>query len=101
MTSVLKPSGSQQVGEAKAIRNSRLGFFSYATWFPLLLLVLAVGGAAQQDRKIIKKVNPEYPLIAKKLNLQVGLAIKKSAPAWLSAWLHIYFRSGDLSRLLS
>jgi TonB family protein len=70
MTRVLKPGGSQEASEAKAIRNSRLGYFSYATWFPILLLVLAVGGAAQQDRKIIKKVNPEYPLIAKKLNLQ-------------------------------
>jgi protein TonB len=44
--------------------------FSYVTWLFILVLALALGSAAQQDRKVIKKINPDYPLIAKKLNLQ-------------------------------
>jgi len=70
MTHILLAGGSEELGETKAICKSRLDLFSYVTWLFILVLALAQRSAAQQDRKVIKKINPEYPLIAKKLNLQ-------------------------------
>ncbi|MBV9183760.1 MAG: energy transducer TonB [Acidobacteria bacterium] len=61
---------SNKQEDRKSASTKPAGSFSYASWLCILLLAMAVGTGAEQDRKLIKKVDPEYPAIAKKLSLQ-------------------------------
>jgi hypothetical protein len=44
--------------------------FRCAIWLGLVLLLISLAGAGQEDRRAIKTVDPVYPPLTQKLNLQ-------------------------------
>lgn len=44
--------------------------FPRTIWLGIVLLLISLAGAAQEDRKAIKTVEPVYPPLAQKMNLQ-------------------------------
>jgi len=44
--------------------------FPCSIWLGLVLLLISHSGAGQEDRKAIKTVDPVYPPLAQKMNLQ-------------------------------
>jgi TonB family protein len=61
---------SEDNREWKAKAGPQPSCLAPATWLSITLLAMAVVVGAQEDRKLIHKVDPEYPAIARKLNLQ-------------------------------
>ena len=44
--------------------------FRCVIWLGLVLLLISLTGAGQEERKAIKTVDPVYPALAQKMNLQ-------------------------------